>query len=118
MFIKLTQPLFFLIPAPHLAKACGTPLWCRHNLIASALDQRCKCCAVSNDFFSIQDLFCGVLDGEHVGLVTSIERTMEFVFMEALAFPAADTEDDDANCPTVKNQLLPGLRSFCSALRG
>jgi dynein heavy chain len=66
----------------------------------------------------MQDLFCGVVDGEHVGLVTSIERTMEFVFMEALAFPAPDAEDDDGNCPTVKNQLLPGLRSFCSALRG
>jgi len=101
-----------------LAKACGTPLWCRHSLRANALDQRFKCCAVSNDFFPIQDLFCGVLDGEHVGLVTSIERTMEFVFMEALAFPAPDSEDDDGNCPTVKNQLLPGLRSFCSALRG
>lgn len=53
-----------------------------------------------------------------MGLVASIERTMEFVFMEALAFPAPDTEDDDGNYPTVKNQLLPGLRSFCSALRG
>jgi dynein heavy chain len=69
-------------------------------------------------FLLIQDLFCGVVDGEHVGLVASIERTMEFVFMEALAFPAPDTEDDDGNYPMVKNQLLPGLRSFCSALRG
>lgn len=66
----------------------------------------------------IQDLFCGVVDGEHVGLVTSVERIMEFVFMEALAFPAPDAEDDDGYHSTVKNQLLPGLRSFCSALRG
>lgn len=66
----------------------------------------------------IQDLFCGVVDGEHAGLVTSIERTMEFVFMEALAFPAPDAEDDDGNYSAVKNQLLPGLRSFCSALKG
>jgi dynein heavy chain len=87
-------------------------------MIASALDQRFKYCAVSNDIFPTQDLFCGVLDGEHVGLVTSVERTVEYVFMEALAFPAPDSEDDVGNCPTVKNQLLPGLRSFCSALRG
>jgi dynein heavy chain len=53
-----------------------------------------------------------------VGLVTTLERTMEFVFMEALAYPAPNAEDDDGNCPIVKNQLLPGLRSFCSALRG
>lgn len=38
--------------------------------------------------------------------------------MEALAHPSPDAEDDTVNCPMVKNQLLPGLRSFCSALRG
>lgn len=59
-----------------------------------------------------------MLDSERVGLVTSVERIMEHVFMEALAHPAADMEEDDSNCPMVKNLLLPGLRSFCSALRG
>lgn len=38
--------------------------------------------------------------------------------MEALAHPSPDSEDDAANCPMVKNLLLPGLRSFCSALKG
>lgn len=38
--------------------------------------------------------------------------------MEALAHPSPDTEDDTASCPMVKNQLLPALRSFCSALKG
>ncbi|XP_063236082.1 dynein axonemal heavy chain 5-like [Bacillus rossius redtenbacheri] len=64
-----------------------------------------------------KDLYCGVLDAAHVGLVTSVERVMDHVFMEALAHPAADCEDDDAGNPTIKNQLLPGLRSFCSALK-
>ncbi|KAJ9592734.1 hypothetical protein L9F63_015614, partial [Diploptera punctata] len=64
-----------------------------------------------------KDLFCGVVDGLHIGLVASVERTVEYVFMEALAFPSPDAEEDEGNCPTVKNQLLPGLRSFCSALR-
>nr|CAD7405490.1 unnamed protein product [Timema poppensis] len=64
-----------------------------------------------------KDLYCGIIDAENVGLVTSIERIMEHVFMEALAHPAPDAEEDDANNPTVKNQLLPGLRSFCSALK-
>ncbi|XP_049782831.1 dynein axonemal heavy chain 5 [Schistocerca cancellata] len=64
-----------------------------------------------------KDLFCGVLDMARVGLVTSVERVMEHVFMEALAYPAPDVDDDDCTCPLVRNQLLPGLRSFCSALR-
>ena len=38
--------------------------------------------------------------------------------MEALAHPSPDCEDDAANCPMVKNQLLPSLRSFCSVLKG
>lgn len=29
-----------------------------------------------------KDLFCGVADGEHVGLIACIECTMKFVFME------------------------------------
>ena len=37
--------------------------------------------------------------------------------MQALAFPNAETEDDDVGCSLIKGQLLPGLRSFCSALR-
>lgn len=37
--------------------------------------------------------------------------------MEALAHPAFD-EDEESSCPMLKNQLLPGLRSFCSALKG
>jgi dynein heavy chain len=53
-----------------------------------------------------------------VGLVSTIERIVEHVFMEALAHPSPDAEDDEASCPMVRNQLLPGLRSFCSALRG
>lgn len=50
-------------------------------------------------------------------MVTSIERIVEFVFMQALAYPNAELEDDDMGCSLIKSQLLPGLRSFCSALR-
>nr|XP_022920640.1 dynein heavy chain 5, axonemal [Onthophagus taurus] len=64
-----------------------------------------------------KDLFCGIIDADKIGLVTTIERIIEHVFMEALAHPSTDSEDDAVNCPMVKNQLLPGLRSFCSALR-
>lgn len=49
--------------------------------------------------------------------MASIERIVEFVFMQALAFPNAEMEDDDMGCSLIKSQLLPGLRSFCSALR-
>jgi len=65
-----------------------------------------------------QDLYCGVIDVTRVGLVTTIERIVENVFMEALAHPSPDAEDDESNCPMVRNQLLPSLRSFCSALKG
>ncbi|KAB0801458.1 hypothetical protein PPYR_05812 [Photinus pyralis] len=64
-----------------------------------------------------KDLYCGVIDAERIGLVTAVERIIRHVFMEALAFPSNDCEDDASNCPMVKNQLLPGLRSFCSALK-
>ncbi|XP_018911445.2 dynein axonemal heavy chain 5 [Bemisia tabaci] len=63
-----------------------------------------------------KDLFCGIIDGAQIGLVTSVQRIMECVFMEALAHPAFD-EDEESSCPMLKNQLLPGLRSFCSALK-
>lgn len=58
-----------------------------------------------------------MIDAKGVGLVTSIERIVEFVFMQALAYPNAELEDDDMGCSLIKSQLLPGLRSFCSALR-
>lgn len=61
--------------------------------------------------------YCGVIDSKGVGLVTSIERIVEFVFMQALAYPNAELDDDDMGCTLIKSQLLPGLRSFCSALR-
>lgn len=61
--------------------------------------------------------YCGVIDAKGVGLVSSIERIVEFVFMQALAYPNAELEDDDMGCSLIKSQLLPGLRSFCSALR-
>lgn len=61
--------------------------------------------------------YCGFIDSKRVGLVTSIERIVEFVFMQALAYPNAEAEDDDVGCSLIKGQLLPGLRSFCSALR-
>lgn len=38
--------------------------------------------------------------------------------MDALAQPAPGESEDGANHLILKNQLLPGLRSFCSALRG
>lgn len=37
--------------------------------------------------------------------------------MPALAYPNQETEDDDVSCTLIKGQLLPALRSFCSALR-
>ncbi|KAL1518053.1 hypothetical protein ABEB36_001736 [Hypothenemus hampei] len=64
-----------------------------------------------------KDLFCGVIDAQKIGLVTTVERVLEHVFMEALAFPSLDCEDDAINCPAVKNLLLPSLRSFCSVLK-
>lgn len=62
--------------------------------------------------------FCGILNAEKVGLVTAIERVMEHVYMSALAHPSSDGDEDETRFPIVKNQLLPGLRSFCSALKG
>lgn len=64
--------------------------------------------------------YCGIIDAQRIGLVTSIERIMSHVFMEVLAHPSpdADADDLDNNCPMIKSQLLPGLRSFCSALKG
>lgn len=50
-------------------------------------------------------------------MVTSIERIVEHVFMQALAYPSSEADDDDIGCSLIKGQLLPGLRSFCSALR-
>ncbi|CAG9558497.1 unnamed protein product [Danaus chrysippus] len=64
-----------------------------------------------------KDLFCGILNAEKVGLVTAIERVMEYVYMSALAHPSSDGDEDETRFPIVKNQLLPGLRSFCSALK-
>lgn len=73
----------------------------------------------SNCFLcSFQDLYCGIIDAEKIGLVTTVERIIRNVFMEALAYPSPDSEDDAASCPMVKSQLLPALRSFCSALKG
>lgn len=51
-------------------------------------------------------------------MVTAIERVMEHVYMSALAHPSSDGDEDETRFPIVKNQLLPGLRSFCSALKG
>ncbi|XP_058454765.1 dynein axonemal heavy chain 5 [Malaya genurostris] len=64
-----------------------------------------------------KDLYCGYIDANRVGLVTSIERIVEHVFMQALAYPNIESEDEEMSCNLVKSQLLPGLRSFCSALR-
>ncbi|CAH2103629.1 unnamed protein product [Euphydryas editha] len=64
-----------------------------------------------------KDLFCGILNADKVGLVTAIERVMEYVYMNALAHPSSDGDEDETRFPIVKNQLLPGLRSFCSALK-
>ncbi|XP_045464260.1 dynein axonemal heavy chain 5 [Harmonia axyridis] len=64
-----------------------------------------------------KDLYCGIIDSQQIGLVTTIERIIENIFMEVLAHPPLDCEDDAASCPMVKNQLLPALRSFCSALK-
>lgn len=74
--------------------------------------------SISELIFFLKDLFCGVIDAREIGLVTSIERIMEHIFMDALAHPTTDGDDDECRFPVVKNQLLPGLRSFCSALRG
>lgn len=54
---------------------------------------------------------------KRIGLVTSVERIVEFIFMQALAYPNSETDEDDVGCSLIKTQLLPGLRSFCSALR-
>lgn len=61
--------------------------------------------------------YCGIIDAEKIGLVASIERIVEYIFMQALAYPNIENEEDEMNCALIKQQLLPGLRSFCSALR-
>lgn len=50
-----------------------------------------------------------------VGVIPSIQRVVEQVFMDALAHPGPEGE---ADCSMIKSLLLPGLRSFCSALIG
>lgn len=67
--------------------------------------------------FSLKLRYCGVVDTKRIGLVTSVERIVEYVFMQALAYPNSDVDDDDIGCSLIKGQLLPGLRSFCSSLR-
>lgn len=62
-----------------------------------------------------KDLYTGVIDTKKVGIITAIQRVVEYVFMDALAHPGSEGEDD---CPMIKSLLLPGLRSFCSALKG
>ncbi|KAG5322537.1 DYH5 protein, partial [Pseudoatta argentina] len=62
-----------------------------------------------------KDLYTGVIDTMKVGIITSVQRIVEQVFMDALAHPGAEGEDD---CSMIKSLLLPGLRSFCSALKG
>ena len=37
--------------------------------------------------------------------------------MQALAYPNVENDDEELSCSLIKGQLLPGLRSFCSALR-
>ncbi|KAK0178414.1 hypothetical protein PV328_002364 [Microctonus aethiopoides] len=61
-----------------------------------------------------RDLYCGVIDTAKVSIIASIQRVVEQVFMDALAHPGGEDEDD---CPMIKSLLLPGLRSFCSALK-
>ncbi|KAK1128262.1 hypothetical protein K0M31_002732 [Melipona bicolor] len=61
-----------------------------------------------------KDLYTGVIDTMKVGIITAIQRVVEYVFMDALAHPGSEGEDD---CPMIKSLLLPGLRSFCSALK-
>ncbi|KZC10625.1 Dynein heavy chain 5, axonemal [Dufourea novaeangliae] len=61
-----------------------------------------------------KDLYTGMIDTMKVGIITAIQRVVEHVFMDALAHPGSEGEDD---CPMIKSLLLPGLRSFCSALK-
>ncbi|XP_063990451.1 dynein axonemal heavy chain 5 [Diachasmimorpha longicaudata] len=61
-----------------------------------------------------KDLFTGVISIHKVGIITTIQRVVEHVFMDALAHPGGEEEED---CPMIKSLLLPGLRSFCSALK-
>ncbi|CAB0008024.1 unnamed protein product, partial [Nesidiocoris tenuis] len=72
---------------------------------------------MDNVFEGNMDLFCGVINAVHVGLVTTVQRVMEFVFMEALAQPSTESEEEEVGGAIVRDQLLPGLRSFCSALK-
>lgn len=67
-----------------------------------------------------KDLICGTLDAEKKGLVKSIAKIIEYVFIPALAIPQTGDEpsEDQPDCPLIKSQLLPELRSFCSCLKG
>ncbi|KAK9499797.1 hypothetical protein O3M35_002767 [Rhynocoris fuscipes] len=64
-----------------------------------------------------KDLYCGVINSLNVGLVTTVQRVMEHVFMRALAQPSLENEEEEVGASIVRDQLLPGLRSFCSALK-
>ncbi|XP_073975032.1 dynein axonemal heavy chain 1 [Rhodnius prolixus] len=64
-----------------------------------------------------KDLFCGVINSVNVGLVTTVQRVMEYVFMKALSQPSQENDDEEVGGSIVRDQLLPGLRSFCSALK-
>lgn len=66
----------------------------------------------------LQDLFCGVLNAADIGLVTCIQRILEYIFMPAISYSSSGGDDEDLASPMVRNQLLPSLRSFCSALKG
>ncbi|KAJ8672889.1 hypothetical protein QAD02_004150 [Eretmocerus hayati] len=61
-----------------------------------------------------KDLYTGVIDASRVGVVPYIQRVIERVFMDALAHPG---NEEDEDCPMIKSVLLPGLRSFSSALK-
>ncbi|KAL1130923.1 hypothetical protein AAG570_012164 [Ranatra chinensis] len=64
-----------------------------------------------------KDLFCGFINGGQIGLVPTVQRVMRLVFMEALSQPSPDSEEEEVGSSILKNQLLPCLRSFCSALK-
>ena len=67
----------------------------------------------------LQDVFCGVLNAVDIGLVTCIQRILEHVFMPAISYTSVEVgEEEEATIPVARNQLLPSLRSFCSALKG
>lgn len=66
----------------------------------------------------LQELICGSIDNRQTGgLLRTIFKTLQNVYIPAiLGMTESDTEADENVRTILRNRMIPGLRSFCSAL--